>query len=221
MIHQKMKIKLTFLLLVTILTSCKTDPNKQIDEGKITENTYHSKEIGWTMEIPSGWNVTHKSVLDKRTKKGLNAISETTGVEIEVKGLKQLLNFQKNKYNIFQSNSEPFELEYEGEWEDNNAGVKKIIYNTYLQRGIKTDSTETKIVKIDGLDFQSYEFTIYDPKGNVILNQIMYGRLINGLNFGVNINYNNKSDKKEMLDVWLNSKFRKKKRTAKRKNKLF
>jgi len=204
-----MKIKLTILLLLTVLVSCKTDPNKQIDEGEITENTYNSKEIGWTMNIPNGWDVTHKSILDRRTKKGLDAIGETAGIDIDASGLKQLLNFQKNKYNIFQSTSEAFELEYEGEWEENNRGLKEVIYNTYLQRGIKTDSTETKIIEIDGLKFHSYEFTIYSPKGDVIINQVMYSRFINGFDFGVNINYNNESDKKEMLKVWLNSKFKK------------
>ena len=62
-----MKIKLTTLLLITVFIACKTDPNKQIDEGKITESTYHSVEIGWTMEIPKGWDIIHKSVLDERT----------------------------------------------------------------------------------------------------------------------------------------------------------
>ena len=204
-----MKTNFTILLFLTVLFSCKTDSNKQIDEGKITENTYHSEEIGWTMEIPKDWNVTHKSDLDKRTKKGLDAISETAGIEIDASGLKQLLNFQKNQFNIFQSTSEPFEEEYEGEWEENNDGLKELIYMTYLEKGIRTDSTETKTIKIDGLEFESSEFTIYSPKGEVILNQIMFSRLINGLDFGVNINYNNESDKKEMLDAWLNSKFKK------------
>ncbi|MFY7669765.1 hypothetical protein ACOSP6_01620 [Tenacibaculum sp. MEBiC06402] len=203
------KFKLTVFLLFSLLISCKTDPNKQIDEGKITANEYHSNEIGWTMEIPKGWTVTQKSIVDKRTKKGLDAISETVGIEIDASGLKQLLNFQKNKFNIFQSTSEPVELEYEGEWEEINKGLKQLIYDTYLQQGIKADSTETRIVTIDGLDFQSYEFTIYGPQGNVILNQIMYSRFINGFDFGVNLNYNNESDKKEMLQVWLNSKFKK------------
>ena len=207
-----MKIKLTILLFLTVLMSCKTDPNEQIDEGKITENTYHSKEIGWTMDIPKGWKVTHKSVLDERTEKGLDALSETVGFEYDASQLKQLLNFQKNQFNIFQSTSEPFEVEYEGEWEENNHGLKDLLYNTYLEKGIKTDSTETKTVTIDGLEFISYGFTIYSKKGDVILNQIMYSRLINGMDFGVNINYNNESDKKEMLEAWLNSKFRKSKR---------
>jgi hypothetical protein len=84
-----------------------------------------------------------------------------------------------------------------------------LIYNTYLQREIKADSTETKIVEIEGLKFQSYGFTIYSPKGDVILNQIIYNKLINGMAFCVNINYNNERDKKEMLAVWINSKFTK------------
>ena len=79
--------------------------------------------------------------------------------------------------------------------------------NIYLYTNTK--STETKIIEIDGLEFHTYEFTIYSPEGDIILNQIMYSRLINGLDFGVNINNNNESDKKEMLDVWLNSKFNK------------
>jgi hypothetical protein len=90
-----MNIKFSILLLLTVLASCKTDPNKQIDEGEIRNNVYSSKEIGWTIDIPHGWNVTEKNILDGRTKKGLDAISETAGIDIDTSGLKQLLNFQK------------------------------------------------------------------------------------------------------------------------------
>ncbi|PZE17183.1 hypothetical protein DNU06_07880 [Putridiphycobacter roseus] len=204
-----MKIKWIALLLLTVLISCSTDPNKQIDEGKITDNTYHSKEIGWTMEIPNGWEVTHKSTLDERTSNGLDLISESAGIEIDASELKQLLNFQKNKFNIFQSTSQPFIEEYEGEWASNNVLLKELIYNTYLQNGMKTDSSATQTVSVNGLDFVFYEFVIYGPKGDVILNQMMYSRLINGFDFGININYNNEGDKKEMLEAWMNSKFEK------------
>src|SRR5690606_6859865 len=97
--------------------------------------------------------------------------------------------------------------EYEGEWEENNALLKEIIYKTYLNQGIKVDSTKTSIVKVDGLNFHSYEFIIYSRKGDTILSQLMFSRLINGFDFGVNLNFNNETDKKEMLDAWLNSKF--------------
>lgn len=202
--------RVIFLALIISITSCKqVDPNKQIDEGKVENDFYTSKEIGWTITIPNNWEVTSREQKEENQEKGLNAIEDIVDGEIDISGLKNLIGFQKNVFNMFQSTSEPFELEYEGEWEENSAGIKQLIFNTYEQQGIKTDSTATKIVKIDGLDFHTYNFTLYSQKGDVILNQIMYSRLINGFDFGVNINYNNESDKEEMLDVWLNSKFRK------------
>ncbi len=201
-----MKIKIITLLALIILISCKTNPNKQIDEGKITESTYHSNEIGWTMEIPAGWNVTHKSVSDERTEKGLEAIKESAGIDYDASGLKQLLNFQKDRFHIFQSTSEPFKIEYEGEWEDNNEGLKQLIYETYESRGIKID-TSSSTKKIDNLNFEVFHITMYGPDGKIILYQDMYSRLINGFDFGVNLNYINEKEKNEMMKVWKESKF--------------
>ncbi len=207
-----MRIRYTTILLGILIsiTSCgQIDPNKQIDEGNVENDVYSSKEIGWTIDIPNNWKIISREQNEEFQKKGLNAIENIVDGEIDASGLKNLIGFQKNLFNIFQSTSELFELEYEGEWEENNAGLKELIYITYLDQGTKVDSTATKIIKIDGLDFHTYEFTIYGPKGDVILNQLMYNQLINGFDFGVNINYNNESDKKEILDAWLNSKFRK------------
>jgi hypothetical protein len=199
-----------FAGLIITLTSCgQTDPNKNIDEGKVVDNVYTSQEIGWTIEIPKGWTVIDKEKTKETNEKGLKALEETIEGEIDYSGLKNLISFQKNQFNIFQSTSEPFELEYEGEWEENNAALKEIIYTTYLNQGMKADSSATTIEKIDGLEFQKYSFTIYSPKGEVILKQIMYGRLINGFDFGVNINYNNDKDRDELLKVFRNSKFKK------------
>lgn len=205
--------KIIFTIITGIslsLTSCgQVDPNKNIDEGKIEDNIYTSQEIGWTLEIPKGWTVIDKAITKETNEKGLKAIEETIDEKVDYSSLKNLISFQKNKFNIFQSSSEPFKLEYEGEWEENNANLKDIIFSTYENQGIKVDSSATKIVTIDGLDFQSYSFTIFSPKGDVILRQIMFSRLINGFDFGVNINFNNEKDKNELLKVFMNSKFKK------------
>lgn len=198
-----------YILLLSMFSCGQIDPNKQIDEGKIENHSYSSKEIGWTINIPENWTVTSREQNEKYEKKGLDAMEELVEGEIDISGLKNLIGFQKNRFNIFQSTSEPFKLEYEGEWEETNNGVKELIYNTYLQQGIRVDSTATEIIKIDGLDFHSYEFIVYGPNNDVILNQLMYSRLINGFDFAANINYNNDSDKKEMLNAWMNSKFKK------------
>ena len=196
--------------LLIALSSCgQKDPNENIDEGKVEGNIYTSQEIGWTIEIPKGWTVTDKGEIEKTNKKGLRVLEETIDGEINYDGLKHLISFRKNQFNNLQSTSEPFELEYEGEWEENNSALKNIIYITYLNQGIKVDSSATTIEKIDGLDFYTFSFTIYGPDGDVVLNQIMYSRLINGFDFGVNINYNNDKDRDELLKVFRNSTFKK------------
>lgn len=196
-------------LAVTLASCGQFDPNKNIDEGKVEGNIYTSEEIGWTIEMPKGWTVIDKEKTKKTNEKGLKAIEETIDGKVDYSGLKNLISFQKNQFNIFQSTSEPFKLEYEGEWKKNNAALKEIIYTTYRNQGIKTDSSATTIEKIDGLEFHKYSFTIYSPKGEVILKQIMFSRLINGFDFGVNINYNNDKYRDELLKVFRNSKFKK------------
>lgn len=196
--------------ILTMLTSCgKADPNKNVDEGKVESNLYKSAEIGWTIEIPKGWSVVDKEKNHAANEKGQKAIEETIESKVDYSGLKNLIGFQKNQFNIFQSTSEPFEVEYEGEWEENNRELKEILFATYKNQGIKADSSATSIEKIDGLDFYTYSFTIYSPKGAVILKQLLYSRLINGYDFGVNLNYNNDKDRDELLRVFRNSKFKK------------
>ena len=111
-------------------------------------------------------------------EKGTQALEETIDQEVDFSGVKTLIAFQKNQFNIFQSTSEPFKLEYEGEWEINNAAIKALIFETFVNQGIKADSSATSVETIDGLDFQTYSFTIYGPTGEVILNQILYTYVI-------------------------------------------
>ena len=205
-------MKKTLLIFISTLTiiSCKpSNPNKNIDEGKVEGNTYTSQEIGWTIAIPDGWEVVDREKSEDMREKGTQALEETIDQEVDFSGVKTLIAFQKNQFNIFQSTSEPFKLEYEGEWEINNAAIKALIFETFVNQGIKADSSATSVETIDGLDFQTYSFTIYGPTGEVILNQILYSRLINGFDFAANINYNNEKDKETQLQAFRNSKFKK------------
>ena len=205
-------MKKTLLIFISTLAiiSCKpSDPNKNIDEGKVEGNTYTSQEIGWTIAIPDGWEVVDREKSEDMREKGTQALEETIEQEVDFSGVKTLIAFQKNQFNIFQSTSEPFKLEYEGEWEINNAAIKALIFETFVNQGIKADSSATSVETIDGLDFQTYSFTIYGPTGEVILNQILYSRLINGFDFAANINYNNEKDKETQLQAFRSSKFKK------------
>jgi len=201
-------IKLLFIGISLSIISCgQIDSNKQIDEGKVENETYTSQEIGWTIQIPKGWTVISKDKIEVIKEKGLNAIEEVAG-KVDCSGLKHLISFQKNQFNIFQSTSEPFKLEYKGEWEEDNKKLNEVIHAAYVNQGIKVDTSSTKAI-IGGLDFELFKCTVYGPDGKAILFQELYSRRINGYDFGVNINYNNETNKEQMMEVWKKSKFKK------------
>lgn len=202
---------LCYVLYIALsLNACKDkDPNSHIEEGVVKEDTYFSKEIGWSIDLPKDWDVVESDMQKKIQKKGLKAIQEANDIEVDVSGLKNLISFKKDQFNLFLSTSEPFELAYEGEWEENHEAVKDFITTTYAKNGIDYDESSTSIETIDGLEFKTFTFTLYDPNGKVLLKQAMYGRHINGYDFSVCINYNNDDDRDVMLKAFRNSKFRK------------
>ncbi|MGE5943272.1 MAG: hypothetical protein ACM31G_02925 [Flavobacteriales bacterium] len=95
------------ILSLVLFISCKNDPNKQVDEGIVIKNKYHSKEIGWTIEIPEGWDVTKRDKTQKREEKGLKLINEANGIDYDASGLKQLISFQKDRIHSFAATSLP------------------------------------------------------------------------------------------------------------------
>jgi hypothetical protein len=205
-----MKNYFNFIVIVSLFFSCgHKDPNKQIDEGRVNTTGYESSEIGWSVRIPDGWEVIAKDNLEENEQKGKTALEKTAGGEIDVSGLKHLISFKKNQFNLFFSTSEPFKEEYPGEYLENSKKVRKLLFDTYRAKGIKADSS-SGTVTIDGLQFQTFEFKLYGQDGKVILSQIMYSRLINGLDFGVNINFNSNKYRDVMLKALMDSKFKKK-----------
>lgn len=204
-----MKNTFLFISALALLFSCQSkDPNKQIDEGKVTENFYTSEEIGWRIEIPEGWSVQMRDQIDSEQERGQEAVEETLGQDIDMSTLKNLIHFEKDPFNSFQSSSEPFELEYEGEFEANTAVGKKIIFQTFIDQGIKTDSTATTIERINGLDFLVFGYSIYDRQGKKILSARSYNRLINGYDFCASLYYNSPETEAELMKVWKNSQFK-------------
>lgn len=206
-----MKLSALFYSLITItLFSCgNAIPSKQVDEGKINGVIYESKELGWSIEIPKDWEITSRDKVEANEEKGKSAIEKSSGLQIDMKKLKHLISFQKNQLNIFSSTSEPVIEEYPGEYEQNYRNLLKILCQTFVDQGIKVDTASGK-ESIQGLEFNTFYTTVYAPNDKVILKQIMYSKLLNGYDFGVNINFTNDKDKETMLKAWRNSKFVKK-----------
>jgi len=200
-----------FILLITpffILSACKGNEEGEGDQQEIilVGEPYTNKEVGWTTTVPDGWDILSKDQLDANMENGVDIIEENSDYSIDYSGLKQLINFKKDDFNQFLSSIEPFDLEYPGEWEENNALVYGFLYETIYNQGVPIDTT-TRMVKIDGLDFHVLNMTIYSNDGQVVMHEDMYGRLINGYDFSVIITYNNTADQTILEQVLMKSKF--------------
>jgi len=177
-------------------------------KGQVNGNIYKSDDIGWSIKIPNGWQVTAKDKLESNEQKGKSAVEKVVGGQINVIGFKHLISFQKNPFNSFSSTLQPVKEKYPGEYIENNKNLIKLMFDTYKDQGIKAD-TSSGTTTIVGLKFQTFELRIYSPEG-LILNQIIYSRLINEFDFGISINYTNETDRDVMLKVLKESKFEKK-----------
>ena len=196
------------ILLLILLFACKPSvtKNEHVDEGVIQNKTYQSKEVGWSIEIPEKWKIITIDSAVASDQVGLEAIEKVYDGEINPSQLRHLISFEKDDYNNFASTSEPFKEEYPGEYLDNNQKLYKILYDAFYEQGVRADTASGKEM-IAGLEFDTFYTTLYDPEGNIIMHQLLYSRLINNLDFGININYNNEADKKIMIDALKNSKF--------------
>lgn len=197
---------LVLSILTILLIACRpSEPAKIVEEGVFEQNVYSSAELGWSMKIPEGWTVMNTDKMEKIQQTGMQAVEEVAG-QVDDSGLKHLINFRKDQFNVFQSSSEPFQVNSLQEWYDNNQLLKDVIYQTYTNQGMIIDTSSNK-QKIDGLEFELFHIKVFRKDSTLILSQDMYSRFINGLDFGVNLSYNNLKDKEVMKNAWLNSKF--------------
>ncbi|MBU1718970.1 MAG: DUF4142 domain-containing protein [Bacteroidetes bacterium] len=202
------------MFVCLLMVSCgQTESKIQSESDDVPEeqmkNTFHSAEIGWTIEIPEGWKLVDEKSIRANNQKGMDAIEQTAGKEFDASGLQQLVSFQKDEVNMFQSSIEPFAEDSPGEWKANNAALKHLVYQTYKDQGLTADTSATKIESVDGIDFEVYSFQIIGNDGVVLLSQVMYSCLLNACDFGVILNYNNDSDRDQLMKAWRNSKFTK------------
>ncbi len=202
-----MKIARTVALsiIITVLISCNNDKSKKQIKS---ENVYVRQEIGWTMQIPDEWQILDQTTQGVYKQKGKEIINEFNKENREYKGLIYLLGFKKNQLNIFQSNFEKTAYADKKKWAENKRQQKISTAKMYAEQGVKID-TISSMEKIDGIDFSVFLVTVYNQLEGVRYTQKIYGSYINGFDFAVLLNYNNKEDEETLHNFWKNSKFKK------------
>ena len=175
------------------------------------DNSYHysCKEVGWETELPQNWNVFTRDESAALNDKGKNAIEKSTGIKVDVSSLKELVNLKKDKFNSFLSTIEPFDSATDGDYDEHNTYLNKMISDTYTKQKIKMESSAGSEI-VAGKRFTTWEGKIFAPGSDkIILWQKMNSSLINGYDFSMTMSYNNESDKVVLMKIISSSVFSK------------
>lgn len=174
-------------------------------------STYKDSVSGWSTQYLSSTHLMTPDEIATIEGRGQDAIESSIDQELDILRHRNLIWLRKDLFNSMTSSVQPFDAAIDGDYEEVQTGILEIIKQTYSDQGIQFD-IKTEKTKIDGLEFNAAYITLYAPdRSKVLLNQIIYDRLIEGkLILTININYNDLG-KEEMLSIIKASKFSKRK----------
>jgi len=202
MMRRRLKIWMCVPVGLVVCFACQ---RRYFDEGRIENGQYINDSIGWVMDIPQGWKL--KPPMSSREKKVWNGMIEHIGYSMNILSQKSLIQFGKGKFNIFVSGTtleiernEKRLLEYVRNSQSNT-------YDIYTSFHYTCEVSLIRPASIDGVSFLVFSMEMTAPESTVPRHLIVYTGLIHGRILEVIIMYNNPSDKTEVMNAWLNSKF--------------
>ena len=185
-----------FIFFVIFFQSCYSQDQKQ----------FYSKDFKWRIDVPENFTSVSSQEWIKLQNKGNEAIEKTYNTKIE-NNTKTIFVFKSDKFNYFESNFQPFDIEVNGDYLQSCKNVNEILYETFKTQiqGAKIDTLTSKEI-ISNLTFQVFKIKIIYPN-NMILHCEMYSRLFDKKEFSVNIMFVDEKKGRLMSETWKNSVF--------------
>jgi hypothetical protein len=186
-----------------------TEKQQAVENGNLDDAlTYTVAEVGWSTQLPAGWDVMTPETAQKLQTQGQKAVEKAAEAQVDVSALKQLLNLRKDPFNILLSTMEPYDEAADGPWLEANKEVLDLMARSYAEAGVKLGQTKLGVETLDGLEFQTWQAEMLDPSGqSVLIVQKMYSRLIHGYDFAITVTTNNEPDREAMTKLLRSSKF--------------
>lgn len=190
------------LALILLLGGCHA--SKQVSDRYLN---YEDKATGWSTRYPSSWEMVADNEAASTEGRGQKKLETTVNGEIDMDQTR-LLWIRNGPKNSFISNKMVFAFPNAAAYNANYKKIYDILVKTQEREGIKLDYSDSTM-KIDGLEFKTFEMTIYSKAGSVAGHQLMCTRYINGrIGLLLNINYTNEKDKQILMNVLTSGKLK-------------
>jgi hypothetical protein len=201
-----MKKLLAAMFVALLMVGCGEDEQVHIDQdeaGDLSDNVYHNKRVGWSMEIPDGWDIVSKEANDETFSRG-KKFSEDGGVRVDYSGMKSLIALEKTGSNLtdeFMSMTQDWVIK-----EDDRVGFvdgqMQALLSVFRNQGAAPEASEVRRETIDGISFN-----LFDVKINQV-RQTYYFAFFDSYYFGAILTYTSIDSREELLKAWRGSKFR-------------
>ncbi|WP_276501341.1 hypothetical protein [Terrimonas pollutisoli] len=190
----------TFLLAITLFAVNQTNAQE-------SQRIYSFKQVGWTIELPPGFEVMDSSQNTARMERGLKALEEANDITADVSGTITLIGATKNKFNYFNATIERFNPRTDGSWQASNQQLKDMVYATFAEKmKDATIDTASGKAKIDGVSFDKFRITV-KVGDRVLFNSFLLSKFYKGYNFGISYLYLDERTKEEIESMLEKSKF--------------
>ena len=205
------KVYIILMLIAAVYTSCRQVQGTEqfFDEGRMEGNVYINDTIGWKMEIPATWKLSHR--ITQKVKDEFSSWLDSMDVQHpSLSSYVQLLSIEKDRLNIFRSNYD------KKKGEDVNERMLRETMQTYCEllpylfpppvQVIYCSPVEKKRIRGKTFLYLSYECYLPAPLDKKLYGMAYMG-VVNNYVLEVTINYTDEKNKDEIMNAWLNSKF--------------
>lgn len=204
------KVYIILILIAAVYTFYRQVQGTEqfFDEGRIEGNVYINDTLGWKMEIPATWRLSHR--VTQQIKDSLIGILDSLDIEYPSASSDiQLLSIEKDMLNIFRSSYEKkVENINEGDLRETMQGYCELLPYMFPSPVQFKYCSPVEKKRIKGMSFLYFSYECYLPAP---LDKKLYGMaymgVVNDYVLEVTINYTDDKNKDEIMNAWLNSNF--------------
>ncbi len=175
-------------------------------QSQSTTDTLTIAEFNWTVVVPEDFEPVNQQDWNKVLQKGMDLLEDTYDEEIENQSV-TLFIFKKGKFNTFEANWQPYDVEVDGDYMQTYADVNRVVYQAFEDqlKGTMLDSLTTT-QNVSGLQFNRFDVSLDFPNG-IKLRTSSFSRLFDKKELTLNITYIDEKIGQTILNAFLNSKF--------------
>ncbi len=170
------------------------------------KSIYLVKEIGWSFQMPAGWEIISKQELEVLKKSRNELYKNTPGQNMNSKQADLVCIRKHKKMNLY-SCLAPYNETVIGSYDDNIIQFHETIKTIYKENNFNT-TYEIGAVRIGGIMFDRFKViqTDFGKKGNTF-HQAYLKALINGFDFTISISYTDEVEEETLINIVGSSKF--------------